>query len=289
MGHTTQPPARYTEASLVKALEELGIGRPSTYASIMQTIQDRGYVFKRGQALIPSFTAFAVVGLLERHYPRLVDYGFTASMEDELDEIAVGEAARVEFLRAFYFGSDERRRGLGRPCRRSEEAGHREAGRDRRPGGQLDPAVHRRGRARGRGPGRAVRPVPAAVTARGRRRRRGGRGRAATRGRHPGRAGAGRADAGEGRRSCSSAASGERKLGEHPETGEPIVLRSGRYGPYVSHGDKNASLLRSQSPDQLTLDDALQAAEPAAAGRPRPGGQRDLRRFRAVRAVHQAG
>src|SRR5690606_1181468 len=88
------------------ALEELGIGRPSTYASIMQTIQDRGYVFKRGQALIPSFTAFAVVGLLERHYPRLVDYDFTASMEDELDEIAAGGAGRVDFLRAFYFGGE---------------------------------------------------------------------------------------------------------------------------------------------------------------------------------------
>ena len=94
VGHTTQPPARYTEASLVKALEELGIGRPSTYASIMQTIQDRGYVFKRGQALIPSFLAFAVVGLLEQHYPRLVDYDFTAAMENELDEIAGGDAAR---------------------------------------------------------------------------------------------------------------------------------------------------------------------------------------------------
>ena len=87
LGHSTQPPARYTEPSLVKALEELGIGRPSTYASIMQTIQDRGYVFKRGQALIPSFLAFAVVGLLENHFPRLVDFAFTAAMEDELQPL----------------------------------------------------------------------------------------------------------------------------------------------------------------------------------------------------------
>src|SRR5690606_27976130 len=101
--HRTQRPPRYAEASLVKALEELGIGRPSTYASSRQTIQDRGYVFRRGLTLIPSFTAFAVVGLLERHYPRLVDYDFTASMEDQLDEIAVGELSRVDFLRAFYF------------------------------------------------------------------------------------------------------------------------------------------------------------------------------------------
>src|SRR2546421_5931931 len=104
VGHETQPPARYTEASLVKALEELGIGRPSTYASIMATIQDRGYVFKRGQALVPSFIAFAVVNLMEQHFPRLVDYQFTASLEDELDDIADGEASAVDFLTAFYFG-----------------------------------------------------------------------------------------------------------------------------------------------------------------------------------------
>jgi len=104
VGHVTQPPARYTEASLVKAMEELGIGRPSTYANIMATIQDRGYVFKRGQALVPSFIAFAVINLLEQHFPRLVDYQFTASMEDELDDIAGGGASAVDFLTAFYFG-----------------------------------------------------------------------------------------------------------------------------------------------------------------------------------------
>src|SRR5215470_10735665 len=87
-------------------MEELGIGRPSTYSSIMQTIQDRGYVFKRGQALVPSFLAFAVVGLLEGHFPRLVDYDFTAAMEDELDDIAGGDVPALAFLRAFYFGSD---------------------------------------------------------------------------------------------------------------------------------------------------------------------------------------
>ena len=87
-GHTTNPPARYTEPSLVKALEELGIGRPSTYASIIKTIQDRGYVWKKGSALVPSWIAFAVIGLLEHHFGRLVDYDFTAAMEDELDSIA---------------------------------------------------------------------------------------------------------------------------------------------------------------------------------------------------------
>src|SRR4051812_33160840 len=104
-GHHTAPPARYTEASLVKALEELGIGRPSTYSSIMQTIQDRGYVEKRGQALIPTFIAFAVINLMETHYPRLVDYGFTAAMENDLDGIAGGDHAALDFLTSFYFGS----------------------------------------------------------------------------------------------------------------------------------------------------------------------------------------
>jgi DNA topoisomerase-1 len=105
-GHSTNPPARYTEASLVKALEELGIGRPSTYSSIIKTIQDRGYVYKKGSALVPSWVAFAVIGLLEQHFGRLVDYGFTAAMEDELDEIAAGHAQRTTWLNQFYFGGD---------------------------------------------------------------------------------------------------------------------------------------------------------------------------------------
>ncbi len=104
--HTTQPPARYTEASLVKAMEELGVGRPSTYASVIATILDRGYVWKKGTALVPSFTAFAVVGLLERYFGNLVDYGFTASMEDDLDEIASGTGEALPWLTRFYFGSD---------------------------------------------------------------------------------------------------------------------------------------------------------------------------------------
>ena len=105
-GHTTNPPARYTEASLVKALEDLGIGRPSTYSSIIKTIQDRGYVHKKGSALVPSWVAFAVTGLLEQHFGRLVDYDFTAAMEDELDEIAAGHERRTNWLRNFYFGGE---------------------------------------------------------------------------------------------------------------------------------------------------------------------------------------
>ncbi|MEU3255566.1 type I DNA topoisomerase [Streptomyces sp. NPDC006997] len=103
-GHATKPPARYTEASLVKELEEREIGRPSTYASIIGTILDRGYVFKKGTALVPSFLSFAVVNLLEKHFGRLVDYDFTAKMEDDLDAIARGEAQAVPWLRRFYFG-----------------------------------------------------------------------------------------------------------------------------------------------------------------------------------------
>ncbi len=105
-GHSTNPPARYTEASLIKALEELGIGRPSTYSSIIKTIQDRGYVHKKGSALVPSWVAFAVTGLLEQHFGRLVDYGFTAAMEDELDAIASGQERRTNWLNNFYFGGE---------------------------------------------------------------------------------------------------------------------------------------------------------------------------------------
>ena len=105
-GHETQPPPRYTEATLVKAMEEKGIGRPSTYASIMGTIQDRGYVGTRGNALVPTWLAFAVTRLLEEHFPRLVDYDFTASMEEDLDRIANGDEQRVAWLERFYFGDE---------------------------------------------------------------------------------------------------------------------------------------------------------------------------------------
>src|SRR6476620_10982827 len=104
--HVTTPPARYTEPSLIGALQDLGIGRPSTYTSIIRTIIDRGYVWKEGQALVPSWIAFAVIGLLEQHFSRLVDYDFTAAMEDELDAIADGRIGRTDWLGAFYFGGD---------------------------------------------------------------------------------------------------------------------------------------------------------------------------------------
>ena len=178
--HATQPPARYTEASLVKAMEDLGVGRPSTYASVIATILDRGYVWKKGTALVPSFTAFAVVGLLERYFADLVDYGFTASMEDDLDAIASGNEESLPWLTRFYFGagpSTGRRRtgaadgngdgdgtATGRPRAAASASSARWhlPRRDRRPRDQLDP--HRDGcRRRGdRGPGGPVRPLPAA-------------------------------------------------------------------------------------------------------------------------------
>jgi DNA topoisomerase-1 len=105
-GHTTNPPARFTEASLIKTLEELGIGRPSTYSSIIKTILDRGYVYKRGSALVPSWVAFSVIALLEAHFGRLVDFDFTAGMEDDLDAIAGGRERRGDWLQSFYFGGE---------------------------------------------------------------------------------------------------------------------------------------------------------------------------------------
>ena len=117
-GHSTHPPARYTDASLVTKMEELGIGRPSTYASIIKTIQDRGYVFVRGNALVPSWVAFSVVGLLENNFDALVDYDFTSSMEDELDEIAHGNQDRTKWLSGFYFGDADARESMAQALAR---------------------------------------------------------------------------------------------------------------------------------------------------------------------------
>ncbi|MEV0713467.1 type I DNA topoisomerase [Asanoa sp. NPDC050611] len=256
LGHSTQPPARYTEASLVKALEELGIGRPSTYASIMATIQDRGYVNKRGQALIPSFLAFAVVGLLEGHYPRLVDYNFTAAMENELDEIAGGDMAANDFLTSFYFGSDVSADGTI-----AASGGLKKLVTDNL--SEID--------------ARSVNSIPLFRDDHGRdvvvrvgrygpylQR---GADHAAANGNGDGTDHEDRASIPEGLApdeltpekvdELFLGGSGERTLGTHPETGEDIVLKSGRYGPYVSSGERKSSLFRSHSPETLSLDEAL--------------------------------
>ncbi len=238
--HSTKPPPRYTEASLVKALEEMGVGRPSTYASIISTIQGRGYVWKKGSALVPSFVAFAVVGLLERHFSELVDYGFTASMEDDLDAIATGTEEAVPWLTRFYFGN-------GTPGLRpmvSEHLGDIDArevnsipiGTDEQ-GREVVGRVGRYGPYVQRGEERAT--VPGDLP--------------------PDELTVARAD------ELLGAAGDERVLGVDPETGLPVLLRSGRYGPYVQLGGEDdgkqkprrASLLKTMSAETVGLDDAL--------------------------------
>ncbi|MEU8872413.1 type I DNA topoisomerase [Streptomyces javensis] len=261
-GHATKPPARYTEASLVKELEEREIGRPSTYATILGTILDRGYVFKKGTALVPSFLSFAVVNLLEKHFGRLVDYDFTAKMEDDLDRIARGEAEAVPWLKRFYFGE-------------GAQAGAAEAGNgDGDHLGGLKELVTDLGAIDAReissfpvGDGIVLRvgrygpyvERPTEVE--------GGTGR--------------RADVPDDlppdeltvelAEELLAKPSGEFELGPDPETGRMIVAKDGRYGPYVTEvlpedtpkSGKNAvkprtaSLLKSMSLDTVTLADAL--------------------------------
>ena len=198
-GHNTQPPARYTEASLVKALEELGVGRPSTYASIITTIQNRGYVWKKGSALVPSFVAFAVVGLLERHFTDLVDFAFTAKMEDDLDAIASGQGESVPWLTRFYFGEN----GNGSGTTANAPVG-------------------------------SVPPV-------------GGVGL--------------KAMVGERVADIDAAEINTIVIGVDPE-GREVVVKPGRYGPYVKRGDDTASVPEDLAPDELTV---ARAAELLAA------------------------
>jgi len=242
VGHTTQPPARYTEASLVKRLEDLGIGRPSTWASIMQTIQDRGYVWKRGQALVPSWSAFAVIQLLEGHFAEEVDYTFTARMEEELDEIATGSRARVPFLEAFWFGNGTE--GLTTlielamanadpavvnaiPLGKDED-GELVVVRN----GRYGPYVRR---------GDDTASVPPDLA--------------------PDELTVARA------LDLLAAPKGDEPIGTDPDSGLPIYVKTGRYGPYVQLGDaetlpegtrpKMASLFKDMSPTELGLEDTL--------------------------------
>ena len=235
-GHATTPPARFTEASLVQALEERGIGRPSTYASIMGTILDRGYVFKRGTALVPSFVAFAVVSLLEQHFGQLVDYDFTARMEDDLDRIAAGDEARIDWLRRFYFGDGEGE-GLKELVSALGEIDARAV--NTLPiGNGISLRVGRYGPYLERGEERASVPedlAPDELTV---------------------------AKAEE----LLSEPANERTLGTHPEWNRQIAVRTGRYGPYVSEileegateKPRAASLFKTMSPDTVTLQEALQ-------------------------------
>ena len=229
--HATKPPARYTEASLVRRLEELGVGRPSTYASIIGTIQDRGYVWKKGTALVPSFTAFAVVGLLEDHFANLVDYGFTASMEDDLDEIASGSEEQVPWLERFYFG--EHRPGAVHPPRRRATRSQWTVTHGLKEAvslhlGEID--------------AREVNSIPLGTDSEGREivirvGRYGpylqrGEDRAAV----PERPGARRAHLGAGR-GAPRAPLLRSSLGTDPVTGKTVFVRAGRFGPYVQLGE----------------------------------------------------
>lgn len=237
--HETQPPARYTEATLVKMLEQEGIGRPSTYASIIGTIIDRGYVDRVQNQLVPTFTAFAVTCLLERHFPHLVDTRFTARMEEQLDEIAEGDAAWLPYLRDFFSGPD----GLGELVHRGEQ--------------EIDPreasTVHLQGltaRVRiGRfGPFVETEEGGATVTA------------SVPEGIAP-------ADLSEEQveRLVRAKTEGPDRLGTDPETGKPVLLLEGRFGPYVQLGQatdeeqkpKRASLPKGMNPADVSLEAAL--------------------------------
>jgi DNA topoisomerase I len=239
--HATRPPARYTEASLVKELEDREIGRPSTYASIIGTILDRGYVFKKGTALVPSFLAFAVVTLLERHFEQLVDYEFTARMEDALDEIARGEAERVPWLRRFYFGTDGAQHdhdpGLKALVSDIGDIDARDVSSFPLAGTDIVVRVGRYGPYLERDGQRANVPediAPDELTP-------------------------------EKAEELFSIPNGEVRLGTDPVTGHELVAKAGRFGPYVTEvlpeGAKDkprtGSLLKSMTLDTVTLDDAL--------------------------------
>ena len=256
-GHETKPPARYTEPTLVKKLEELGIGRPSTFASIMSTIQDRGYVAKRGRALVPTFLAFSVTGLLEQHFGKLVDYEFTASMEEDLDRIANGEEDRITWLTKFFFGTE------GNPGLEALAAdlGAIDAQQinTMKMGEDIEIRVGRYGAyiQKGVGDDRKFANIPETMAP----------------------------DELTLQVAIDLLAqpSGERELGIHPETNLPLLAKSGRFGPYVTEvfpepemvvdkktGElkkprkkkdapkpKTASLLSTMSLDTITIDDAL--------------------------------
>ncbi|MBB4934728.1 DNA topoisomerase-1 [Lipingzhangella halophila] len=254
-GHTTRPPARYTEATLVKELEDREIGRPSTYASIIGTILDRGYVFKKGSALVPSFLAFAVVQLLERHFSNLVDYDFTARMEDVLDGIARGENESLPWLRRFYFGGDDETGLRDLVGDNLGEIDPKEVSSFPLPGTDIVMRVGRYGPYMERDGERVNIPedlAPDELTK-------------------------------EKAEEIFAQPSGERELGADPETGRTVLVKVGRFGPYVTEvleepengaADANtkpkskaksksapkprtASLLKSMSVDEITLDDAL--------------------------------
>ena len=244
--HNTKPPARYTEATLVKRLEELGVGRPSTYATIMRTIVDRGYVNKNGNQLVPNFTAFSVVNLLTTHFPDLVDYAFTARMEDDLDRIASGEQERTPWLRDFYFGNGDNGDGKQSVGLKTLVSEHLDEIDPRKINEILlgadengEPVYVREGRfgpyvSRGHGETAERASVPDGTVP----------------------------DELTVERAVELLSTPDDKvLGAHPDTGEDISVRSGRFGPYVQLGEgekpKRSSLFATMTPETVTLEEAV--------------------------------
>lgn len=239
-GHETRPPARYTEASLVQRLEELGVGRPSTYASIMTNIQDRGYVVKKASALVPTFTAFGVVALLENHFPTLVDYEFTAEMESDLDLIAAGEEDSIPWLTAFYFGDDGLQQKVATRLAEIDPraVGSIPIGKDH-DGMDVVARIGRYGPYVQKGEERASIPdhlAPDEVTVE------------------------------KANELIETQNQGDKILGADPDSGLTVYGKTGRFGPYVQLGDqeedskakpKRASLLSGMILDELGLEDAL--------------------------------
>src|ERR1700729_3579595 len=254
--HNTQPPARYTEASLVKAMEGLGVGRPSTYASVIATILDRGYVWKKGTALVPSFTAFAVVGLLERYFGDLVDYGFTASMEDDLDEIAAGREEALPWLTRFYFGTNSP--GASATNGHGDEV--ESVGLKASVATHLSAIDAREINSIPLGDGTDGEPIVARVGRYGPYLQHGEERASIPDDMAPDELTIERAE------EILAAPSNDRVLGTHPESGLDVQVKAGRFGPYVQVGDvveggdkpRTASLFSSMEPTTLTLEQALQ-------------------------------
>ena len=256
--HTTQPPARFTEASLTRKLEEMGIGRPSTYASILDTIQQRDYVFKKGGALVPTWVAFAVTRLLEEHLSTLVDYQFTAQMEDLLDAISREEAEQVSYLHQFYYGDGD---GPGHEGLK-EQLSLKER--------EIDPRLMSRFVIGTPTSGEHQQEICLRVGKYGPFLEQGDRKASIPEGMAP--------DELTIEKSLELLEQGtqiEQPLGFCPETHKPVYVKVGRFGPYVQLGDsedeekpKNASLLKGMDPTHLTLDVALRLlALPREVGR----------------------
>ncbi|WP_088892798.1 type I DNA topoisomerase [Leptolyngbya ohadii] len=239
IGHETQPPARFTEASLVKTLESEGIGRPSTYASIIGTIIDRGYAQMSNNALVPTFTAFAVTGLLEKHFPDLVDTSFTARMEQTLDEISTGEAQWLPYLKQFYRGDQ----GLENQVKQQED--------------QIDPTEARTLDLEGLEAKVRIGKYGAYLEVDGE--------EGAVKASIPLDLTPADLDPEQVEVLLRQKTEGPDKVGFHPETGEPIYMRIGPYGHYVQLGDeseanpkpKRASLPKGMNPQNMTLETAV--------------------------------